>query len=101
METKEEQRKFIEIQRFAMMLFVEKSMSNEQIGIELHNVERDEKKCGPIEDSYLWGSEYRLGMQLEECGLRVMGFSEFCVRMVMRFVGGKQDVAVGLMAHEE
>ncbi|CAD6447042.1 1c6478f6-5fe4-4b3c-bc89-15ffff8ab130-CDS [Sclerotinia trifoliorum] len=57
----------------------------------------NERKYGLIEDSYLWGFEYRLGMQLEECGLMIMGFSEFWVAMVMRFVGGRKDVAVGSM----
>ncbi|KAJ8070805.1 hypothetical protein OCU04_001167 [Sclerotinia nivalis] len=61
----------------------------------------DERKYGPIEESHLWDYEYRLDMQLEDCGLMIMGFSEFWVGMVMRFVGGRRDVAVESMVTEE
>ncbi|KAF7868514.1 hypothetical protein EAF04_005045 [Stromatinia cepivora] len=52
----------------------------------------DEGKHGPIEESYLWDYQYKMVIQLDDGGLMIMGFSEFWVRMIMRFLGEKQKV---------
>lgn len=54
----------------------------------------DEAKSGAIEESELWNYPYKLHLQLENSGLFIMGLSEKWVGLIMRFLGGKKDIAV-------